>query len=120
MKMYDVSYEWDSSCCVPADGEKKEKRKEYPCLYLRGKDIPKMEVDEDGFGVATIKFRILGYREPSEGEKTLELEVHEIGSDGAVSDYAEKREEDKESTEDLDATFEKIAKGAKDEDGEDE
>jgi len=118
--MHDVSYEWEtcSPCCNSDSKEEGKKRKEYPCLYIRGKSIPKMEVDEDGFGVATIKFRILGYREPSEGEKTLELEVHEIGSDGAVVDYADKREEDKESTEDLDATFEKISRGSKDEEDE--
>lgn len=107
--MHDVSYEWDCSPCCPAETKSDgKKRKEYPCLYIRGKAIPKMDVDDDGFGTATIKFRILGYREPSEGEKTLELEVHEIGSEGATMEETKKPE--KESTDDLDDTFEKIAK----------
>lgn len=116
--MHDVSYEWESCspCCAGESKEGDKKRKEYPCLYIRGKAIPKMDVDEDGFGIATIKFRILGYREPSEGEKTLELEVHEIGSDGAVEPSEKKKEDD--SMEDLDATFEKISRGAKGEDDE--
>ena len=117
MKMHDVSYEWESGCCAPESTSDKKKRKEYPCLYIRGKAIPKMEVDEDGFGVATIKFRILGYREPTVGEKTLELEVHEIGSDGAIESSEKKKEDD--SMEDLDASFEKISRGAED-DGEDD
>jgi hypothetical protein len=124
MKMHDVSYEYESYGCgqpaCPTSTANKKTRKEYPCLYIRGKAIPKMEVDDEGFGTATIKFRILGYREPSEGEKTLELEVHEIGSEGASMESTSKKEKEDESTDELDATFDKIAKKDQGEDDDEE
>lgn len=79
-KMYDLGYEYESCCSSPASEkpDSKKKRKDYPCLYVRGKDLPEMEVDKDGYGIATIKFRVQGYRSPAEGEKSIELEVHEL------------------------------------------
>ena len=109
MKMHDLSYEWDCSpCCAPSEskGEKK-KRKEYPCLYIRGKAVPKLEVDEDGVGTATIKFRVIGQRNPSEGEKSLEIEVHEIGSGGM--EMEDDSGEEKDSGDALNAELDKVA-----------
>lgn len=120
MKMHDISYEWSTLCSSEKSSSEKsdyKKRKEYPCLYIRGKELPELEVSEDGYGVAKIKFRVLGYREPSEGEKTLELEVHEIGSEGAAEGTEEKKKPSKKDTvESLDESFEEISK----KDGEEE
>jgi len=107
MKMHDVSYEYDSAMCSP-DSKDAKKRKEYPGLYIRGKAIPKLEVGEDGMGTATIKFRILGYREPTEGEKTLELEIHEIGGVGATMEDTDTGDDDEKDG--LDEAFDKVAK----------
>jgi len=92
---------------MSSESKEGKKRKEYPCLYIRGKAIPKLEVGEDGMGTATIKFRILGYREPTEGEKTLELEVHEIGGEGASM---EESGDDEDKMNGLDEAFDKVAK----------
>lgn len=117
--MYDVSYEYESAG-EPVAGKdnatsKNKTRKEYPCLYIRGKDIPEMDVGDDGMGTATIKFRIIGYREPNEGEKTLELEVHEISSEDMAEEKTENEAEGEsgDSSDELNETLEDIAKSDK-------
>jgi len=92
---------------MASDSKEGKKRKEYPCLYIRGKAIPKLEVGEDGMGIATIKFRILGYREPTDGEKTLELEVYEIGGEGATMEETDTGDDEADG---LDEAFDKVAK----------
>lgn len=89
----DLSYTYES-CCAPTpccESEKKEPRKEYPTLYIRknkGEECPEIKPDKDGMCEAVIKFRVLGYRNPTDGDKTLELEVHSLDKVGA--DYSEK------------------------------
>lgn len=119
-KMHTLGYEYEYGCCAPekTDSGEKKKRIEYPCLYIRGKQIPEMTVDKDGFGMATIKFRVQGYRSPAEGEKSLELEVHEISESMPADGKATKSSKDAGDM--LNAELENIGSESEDDSEEDD
>jgi hypothetical protein len=116
MKMTDLSFTWGDSdgCCAPAPtGKKKEPRKEYPTLYIRCKgELPDLPVGKDGVGMAKIKFKVLGYRTPTDGDKTIELEVHGIAGEGAAEIQDTEEEDTEEEDGGIEAALDKVAKEA--------
>jgi hypothetical protein len=97
-KMIDLGRE--DSCCAPACCEptKPEKRIYYPTLYIDGVSFPTGEF------TATIKGRVIGCREPSNGKASCEIEVHSIsepsgksgGLEAALDNISKKKNEDDE------------------------
>ena len=73
MKMIDLGHEYPTSpMAVEVEVEKKS-RKDYPCIYLRGDQVPK-DLPEGKF-YAMVEMRVAGMRDPSDGDKSLDLEL---------------------------------------------
>lgn len=73
MKMIDLGQEYPSPVEVEVEVEKKKTRKDYPCIYLRGDQVPK-SLPEGKF-YAMVEMRVAGMRDPSDGQKSLDLEL---------------------------------------------
>lgn len=73
MKMIDVGHEYPSMQ-MDAPEESKKPRMDYPTIYLRGKQIPMDEMPEGKFCVVC-EVRVAGMRNPTDGEKSMDLEV---------------------------------------------
>ncbi len=87
-----------------ATEKESEERIDYPTIYVRendGKELPELPKGEF---YAVIKGRVAGYRDPTDGDKSLDLEVMSISAavDGeqamalAKSSYPEMEDEDEE------------------------
>lgn len=70
--MIDLGQEYNPTTAVEVEVEKKS-RKDYPCIYLRGDQVPK-DLPEGKF-YAMVEMRVAGMRDPSDGDKSLDLEL---------------------------------------------
>lgn len=102
-EMINLGREYDPCCvpCPPCDSDEKKSKKKisYPCLYVTGLSLPTGEF------TATIKGRVVGCREPSNGESSCEIEVHEMskpsggGLKEALDGLAKKKYDEEEDEE---------------------
>jgi len=72
--MMDLGHKYGETA-MPEESDEKEARVYYPEIHLTGKDMPKMG-DEPFYAV--IKCRKVGMRNPSDGEKSCDVEVMEM------------------------------------------
>lgn len=75
MPMIDLGHEYEMGGCCPApeSEEKPKKRVDYPCIYLRGDQV--IEDPPTGKFFAVVELRVAGMRDPSDGDKTMDVEA---------------------------------------------
>lgn len=72
MKMMDLGHTYETPKGIEA-AEPETTKKDYPTIYLRGDQVP--EKLPEGEFYACVKCRVAGMRNPSDGTKSLDLEL---------------------------------------------
>lgn len=75
MPMIDMGHVYPS-CDAPSEVDKTP-RKDYPSIYMRGSDIPKFP---EGKFYTVVELRVAGYRDPEDGEKSVDLDVYKMSA----------------------------------------
>jgi len=81
MPLINLGRKYNSGCDAPiAVTDNGEDRIDYPTIYIReseGVEIPKYP---EGEFYAVVKMKVAGYRDPSDGEKSIDIEVHSVSA----------------------------------------